>query len=144
MASLTVLTIIGLVVLGILVAVFLRVRQSDQIAAILQKRKASSKLATRAEYIEGVEQIPVALSLTSETFYYENQDLEASFDLNRLDEIEYDDELSTGKNIDAACRVLRLRSHGATFEFLLNKAECAQWMAALPPRRLGQPAAKAV
>jgi hypothetical protein len=137
------LTLIGLVILGVLVAVFLKVRQSDQIAAILQKRKSSAKLVSRADYIEGAEKIPVALSLTADTFYYENPDLEASFDLARIDEIEYDDELSTGKSMDEGCRVLRLRSHGATFEFVMDKAECAKWTAALTPRRLGETRAQA-
>ena len=141
--TLTALTVVGLVVLGVLVAVYLKLRQRDQIAAFLQKRQPSAKLVSRADYVEGAESIPVALSLTGDTFYYENPDLEASFDLARIDEVEYDDELATGKSMDEACRVLRLRSHGATFEFVLDKTDCAKWMAALPPRRLGEARAQA-
>ena len=140
----TVATVVGLVVLAGLVAVYLRLRQRDQIAAILQKRQPTSKLVSRAEYMEGAESIPVALSLSGETFYYENPDLEASFDLARVDEIEYDDELVTGKSVPETCRALRLRSHGATFEFVLEKAEAAKWAAALPARRMGEPTAQAV
>lgn len=140
----TVATVVGLVVLAGLVAVYLKLRARDQIAAILQKRQPTSKLVSRADYMEGAESIPVALSLTGDTFYYENSDLEASFELARLDEVEYDDELVTGKSIPETCRALRLRSHGATFEFVLEKAEATKWSAALPPRRLGEPTAQAV
>jgi hypothetical protein len=138
------LTIIGLVVFAVLVAVLLKMRQRDHLDAIIKKRQPSSKLVSKAEYVEGMEKIPVALALTSDTFYYENPDLEASFELARLDEIEYDDELATGKTVDDNCRVLRLRSHGAAFEFLLDKNDAAKWTAALPARRIGEPAARAV
>jgi hypothetical protein len=137
------LTIIGLVVFAVLVAVYLKMRRRDHLDAIVKKRAPTSRLVSRAEYVEGMEKIPVALALTNDTFYYENPDLEASFELARLDEIEYDDELSTGKNVEADCHVLRLRSHGAVFEFLLEKNDASKWTAALPPRRLGDRAAKA-
>lgn len=130
-------TVVGLVVLAALVVLFFRQHRKDLIAAMLEKRRATSKLVTRADYVEGTEEIPVALALTESTFYYENPDLEASFDLDRIDEIEYADSLATGHEISDACRVLRLRSHGATFEFLLGKDECAKWMAALPARSYG-------
>lgn len=137
-------TIIGLAVLAVLVVIYLRLRQSDVLGALMDKRRGSSKLVTRAEYVEGREQIPVALSLTAETLYYENADMEASFDLNRIDEIEYADDLATGRDVHG-CRVLRLRSHGATFEFLLDKVTIAKWEAALPAHTYGQqPSAQAV
>ena len=56
------------------------------------------------------EQIPVALSLSADTLYYENPDMEASFELSRLDEIEYADELATGRDvttITACCAFAR-------------------------------------
>ena len=140
----TVITIGGIVLVVALVAVYLKLRQRDQIAAILQKRQSTAKLVSRADYVEGAETIPVALSLTADTFYYENPDLEASFELARIDEVEYDDELATGKSMPDTCRALRLRSHGATFEFLLEKPEAARWQSALPPRRLGDATAQAV
>ena len=138
-------TVIGLVVFAVLIAIFLRQRLRDHLDAILKKRQPTSKLVCRAEYMEGMEKIPVALALTDDTFYYENPDLEASFDLNRIDEVEYDDELATGKAVPENCRALRLRSHGAAFEFVLDKADAAKWAAALPPRRMGEtPTAQAV
>lgn len=134
-------TLIGLAVFAVLVVVFLKMRQRDHLDAILKKRQPSSKLVSRADYMEGMETIPVALALTEDTFYYENPDLEASFDVSRIDEIEYEDELATGKTVADDCRVLRLRSHGAAFEFVMSKADAEKWKAVLPPRRIGESAA---
>lgn len=130
-------TIVGVIVVAVLTVVYLRLRQKDIIGALLDKRRATSKLVSRADFVEGAEKIPVALALTDDTFYYENLDMEASFELSRIDEVEYDDELVTGRTIDDTCRVMRLRSHGAAFEFVMDKAECAKWSAALPPRTFG-------
>src|SRR5688572_32858535 len=109
------LTIVGLVVLAVLIVVFLKVRRKDMIGALVQKRQATSRLVSRADYVEGMEKIPVALSLSADTLYYENPDLEAQFDLNRIDEVEYSDELATGRMVDDNHSVMRLRSHGAAF-----------------------------
>jgi hypothetical protein len=133
------------VAVAVLAVVYLKLRAKDTIDAALAKHRGSSKLVSRAEYVEGAEKIPVALALTDSSFFYENADLEASFDLDRLDEIEYDDDLATGAKLHAGCGVLRLRSHGATFEFVLEKGDCAKWEAALPRRTYGaKPAAQAV
>ena len=144
MPGLATLSVVGVIVLAVLVVVFLKVRQKDILSAMMEKRRPTSKLVTRAEYVEGAEAIPVVVALTDDTFYYENPDLEASFELNRIDEIEYADDLATGRHHAANAEVLRLRSHGTTFEFLLEKPECAKWRAALPARRLGSPVAQAV
>lgn len=137
-------TVVGLAVLAVLVVLYLQLRRKDVLGALMDKRRVSSKLVTRADYVEGREQIPVALSITADSLYYENPEMEASFELSRLDEIEYADDLATGRDVHG-CRVLRLRSHGAAFEFLLDKADCDKWMAVLPPRTYGkQPSAQAV
>lgn len=137
-------TVVGLAVLAVLVVLYLQLRRKDFLGALMDKRRGSSKLVTRADYVEGREQIPVALSITAESLFYESPDMEASFELSRLDEIEYADDLATGRDVHG-CRVLRLRSHGATFEFLLDKADSAKWVAVLPPRSYGnQPSAQAV
>jgi hypothetical protein len=137
-------TIVGLAVLAVLLVLYLNLRRKDVLGALMDKRRASSKLVTRADYVEGREQVPVALSVTADTLYYESPDMEASFELSRLDEIEYADDLATGRDVHG-CRVLRLRSHGATFEFLIDKADVAKWMAALPARSYGNiPAAQAM
>ena len=132
------LTIGGIVVLIVLAWLFIRARKQDVLDALIKKRQGSSKLVTRAEYVESLDRIPVVISLTDDMFFYENADLDASFDLDRIDEIEYDDELATGKQLDHGYRSLRLRSHGATFEYVITPAEAAKWMNALPPRRIDQ------
>src|ERR1700753_657548 len=113
MPSLGTITVLGLVVLAALIWLFLRTRSSDLIEEMMTKRRASCQIVTRGDYVEGINHIPVALALTSDTIYYENPDIQASLELARIDEVEYDDELSTGKDV-AHGRALRLRSHGHT------------------------------
>ena len=137
MPELATLTVVGVVVLAVLVIVFLKLRQKDLLGALMDKRKAGAKIVSRADYVEGAETIPVVLSLTADMLYYENPDMEASFELSRIDEIEYAEDLATGKSVPADCRVLRLRSHGTTFEFEMEKSEVQKWQAALPTRTLG-------
>jgi len=137
MSFLGVVSIVGVVVAVVLVVALMRQHRRDLVGTMLEKRRAASRLQSRAWYVEGTEEIDVALSLTAEAFYYENPDLEASFDLDRIDEIEYADDLATGHAVRNGCRVLRLRSHGAAFEFLLEGPDAAKWMAALPPRTYG-------
>ena len=135
MPALGTVTVIGLVAAVILIWFYLKLRRQDMLGALVEKRRASSKLVSRAEYVEGVEHMPVALALTDDTFYYENQDLQASFELQRIDQIEYDDELATGTTVAHGQRVLRLRSHGVTFEFILSPADAQKWQAVLSPAR---------
>ena len=144
MPGLATMTVVGIVVLAVLVAVYLKLRQKDLLGALMDKRRQGAKVVSRADYVEGAEKIPVALSLTSDTLYYENPDLEASFDLQRLDEVEYAEDLATGKNLHAGEKVLRLRAHGAAFEFVLEDADAKKWMDALPPRTYGNVTARAV
>jgi hypothetical protein len=146
MPELATLTLIGVVVAAVLVVIFLKVRHSDLLGALMEKRRPTSRIVTRAEFVEGAESLDVVLSLSGDSIYYENPDLEASsFELARIDEIEYDDELTTGKSVDPSKCVLRLRSHGRSFEFVIAKTEQAKWRAELPPRTIGStPAAHAV
>lgn len=137
MPELATMTVVGIVVAAVLIAIFVKVRQRDLIDAIVEQRRGSSQIITRAEYVEGAEMMPVALSLANGTIYYSNPDFDASLDVDRIDEIEYADELATGKTIRSGCRVLRLRSHGTTFEFLLDRGDCEKWAAALPARMYG-------
>jgi hypothetical protein len=144
MPSVGLITVVGLVVLAALVVLFIRTRSSDLLEEIMNKRRAGSKLVSRADYMEGPGRMPVALALTDDTFYYENPDFQALFELRMIDEVEYDDELATGRHVEHGCRALRLRSHGTTFEFVLTPDVCAKWMAALPPHRADEERAKAV
>jgi hypothetical protein len=137
MPELATMSLIGVGVAVVLTVVFIKVRQKDLLGALMEKRKSTSRVVSRADFVEGNESVPVALSLSSDTLYYENPDLEASFELARIDEVEYDDELTTGKNVNAHQSVLRLRSHGRSFEFVLEKTEQPKWSAVLPPKMLG-------
>ncbi len=143
MPGLATVTAVGLIVAAALTVIFMRVRQKDLLGALMEKRRGSARLVSRADYVEGVEKIPVALALTDTTFFYENMDLEASFDLERIEEVEYAEDLATGRSLAGGCRVLRLRSHGAAFEFVLSKDDCGKWQSALPARSYGQLTAQA-
>ena len=136
------ISLVGLVVVAALIFLFFRTRRHDQIAAMIEKRKGSSRIVSKADYATGVERMPVALALTADAVFYENPDLEASLELPRIDEVEYDDELTTGKSIEQGSRVLRIRSHGTPFEFVISAADATRWQQALPPRQQGQPAAR--
>jgi hypothetical protein len=140
--SLTAVTIVGLVALAALIWLFIRLRSKDLIEEKMARRRGSARLVSRADFVEGRERIPVALALTSESIVYENPDLDASLDLLQIDEIEYDDETSTGQVLDG--KALRLRSHGHTFEFVLDPDSTGKWKAMLPARRIGQGTAQAV
>ena len=136
-------TLVGLVVLVGLIIVFFRLRMRDLLDEFIKKRSATSRVSSRVDFVEGRERIPVALSLTDDTLYYENPDMQASVELRRIEEVEYDDETATGQAVEG--RALRLRSHGHTFEFVMDANTARLWQAALPPHRLDEgPAAEAV
>ena len=138
MPSLEIMTIAGVIVLVGLAVLFVKTRSKDLVEDIMNKRRPTSKLVTRGDYVEGLEHIAVAISLTGDTFYYENPDLEARFELSRIEEVEYSEELATGRSVHHGCGVLRLRSHGAAFEFVLAPQDCIKWQAALPARSINQ------
>lgn len=138
MFSIGTLTVVGVVVLAVLVWYFMRMRRQDVLTAMMEKRRAGARMVARAEYVEGLERMPVALALTNDTFFYENGDLEASFELPRIEEVEYGSELATGKHLHEGEQVMRLRSHGAIFEFILPPGDSTKWKAALPARQLGR------
>ena len=136
-------TVVGIIVLAVLVWMFLRMRAGDHIEEMMKKRRAEAcRLTSRADFLEGMQKIPVALCLSDDTLYYENPDMQATVELRHIDEIEYDDETATGRAV--AGKALRLRSHGHTFEFLLDQATAKQWEAALPPKHFAAIPARAV
>ncbi len=140
--NLTTVTIVGLVALAALIWLYLRMRSKDLIDEMMAKRRASARLVSRADFVEGLERIPVALALTTDMICYENPDLDASLDLKHIEEVEYDDETVTGQSVDG--KALRLRSHGHTFEFVLDPNTARQWESTLPPRRMSRGTAQAV
>src|SRR5512140_475417 len=106
MQSLGIVTVVGLVALAALLWLFIRTRSKDRLEEMMAKRKATSKVVCRAEYVEGLERIPVAMALTDDSMYYENDDLQASFELAHVEEVEYDTDLSTGHPLAHARRAL--------------------------------------
>jgi hypothetical protein len=140
--SLTVVTIAGLAVLAALIWILMRMHSTDLLEEKMAKRRTSSRLVSRADLVEGMERIPVSLALTNEAIFYENPDLDASLDLKQIEEVEYDNETATGQVLDG--NALRLRSHGHTFEFVLDPDSTGKWRAMLPARRLGQGTVQAV
>jgi hypothetical protein len=142
MPGLETLTVVGIVVLAALVWVFVRMRMKDHIDDLMAKRRGSCRIVSRAEFLEGMQKMPVALALTDDSLYYENPDLQATLELRHIEEIEYDDETATGHAV--AGKALRLRSHGHTFEFLFDLATARQWEQLLPPRHMGEAQARAV
>jgi hypothetical protein len=113
---------------------------SDRIAVFNERRRATSRIVSRGEMVDGNRHVDVALALSTSTLFYENADMEGSVDLQWVREIEYDTELATGLAI-ARGKVLRLRSQSQTFEFVIPNDVVARWHMMLPPRRAMEPIA---
>lgn len=123
----TTATVAGIVVLALLVIVFLRLRRNSWQVEYIERRRSTARVVSRAEYVESVERIPVVLSYVDDTIYYENPDLDASLEISRIDDIEIDRQLATGVFIERDRRVIRLRSHGVAFEFIVDERAAEMW-----------------
>ncbi len=130
---LTLLTMGALVVVAYLVWNLSRRVGSDRITALNDRRRATARLVGRGELVDGNRHIDVALAVTGSTLFYENSDMEASIDLQWVREIEYASELMTGSVVPNG-RVMRLRSHSQTLEFVIPHDVVARWHLMLPPR----------
>ena len=133
-----ILVLIGIAAVAAVVWYMMRARSADQIQKIITKHQQASRLVSKAEFVEGRNRMPVALALRDRSIHYENTDLEAELELERIDEVEYSDELATGMDVNNG-RVLRLRSHGHSFEFLLEPRAAEEWAAMLPSHRMDEP-----
>jgi len=142
MPSLEIFTVVGVVVAAALLWAYLRMRAKDHIEELMAKRRGACRIVSRADLLEGLEKIPVSLALTDDALHYENLDLQATIELRRIEEVEYDDETATGRAV--AGKALRLRSHGHAFEFLLDPATARQWEQLLPPHHMDEAPARAV
>ena len=111
---------------------FLRLR-SDSVAALVDRRRPTSRLVSRGEYVDGNRHVDVALAVTPSTLFYENSDMQASLDLQWVREVEYATELATGARIESG-EVMRLRSDRQTFEFVIPEDAVARWRSVVPPR----------
>jgi hypothetical protein len=131
-------TLLLAVVAIALIFLLLRFLNHDKIEAILKKRRAGAVIASPAEFVEGPTHMEVALILDGQKLHYENADMQAFLELKNLEEIEYDDDLMTGgRKVEG--EVLRIRSHGHTFEFVIGKAYAGQWKQKLPKHRVNDP-----
>ncbi len=110
---------------------------ADDMQRLNKVRKSSCRLVGTGELVDGSRHVPVAMALSESTLYYENRDMTASLDLDRIEEVEYDNELVTGQNV-AKGTVLRLRCVSKVFEFVLDSASVPQWQAALPAVRMAR------
>jgi hypothetical protein len=134
----TVVTLVLVVVAVVLIAVLVKFLSRDKIEAIIKKRKPTSLFVCPAEFVDGPTRFDVALSVDNAKLYYENGDMQSFLELRLIDEVEYDEDLMTGSatpNHD----VLRLRSHGRTFEFVLTREDAARFRKVLPQHRADEP-----
>jgi hypothetical protein len=126
--------IAGVLALVVLVWGFRVARFKDSFAELIQRRKATARISSMAELVDGGNHIPVALTLEKTQIFYESSFLQAKLEIARLDEVEYDSEQGTGKNI------LRLRAHSQSFQFILDPSTARDWAVMLPAHRFGDPA----
>ena len=122
-------------VVALLLWMLLKRFASDSLQLFSEQRRASSRLVSRGEFVDGNRRLPVALALTDSAFHYENSDMQASVERQWIEEVEYDDELSTGQSIGEGT-ALRLRCSSQTFEFVLPADSIGQWKTFLPAHRM--------
>jgi hypothetical protein len=81
----------------------------DRFERFLDSRRATSRMVSAAEFVDGSRHLQIALALTNSDLFYENADMRASLDLRFVREIEYDASLATGQPVTSG-RVLRIRA----------------------------------
>lgn len=135
---------LALSILGLTVAVLLgwslfKRLASDHIEQIMEGRRATSRLVSRGELIDGNKHIPISLALGELAIYYENQSMQASLDLDWIEEVEYRADLITGRYAGEE-RILMLRCFDQAFEFLVPSEALPQWQMMLPAHGVANPA----
>lgn len=136
------ISVVAVLVVAVMAWNLYRRFASDRIQNFIESRRASSRMVGRAEFVDGNRHLGVALAATSSTLFYENSDMQASLDLEWVEEIEYDTELGTGGVVPDG-KVLRLRCHSQTFEFVLPDDDVAKWHTVMPARQIVPAAALA-
>lgn len=99
-----------------------------------ESRRAASRIVSLGEFVDGNRTLAVALALTDLAFYYENTDMQASLDLQWIEEVDYDSALASGRSTEGG-QVLRLRCMRQVFEFILRDDVVAAWKGVMPARR---------
>ena len=125
--------------LGGVAAVFLAINlwkqmAAERLAAFSERRRATSEHVSRGQIVDGRRHQDVALALTGSALIYENSHLQGSLDRKLIQEVGYEDELSTGERIGSG-KVLRIRCFSKTFEFVLPWDVVREWQAVLPAHR---------
>ena len=128
------LIVVALIAVGLLGWTLYRHFGADRIAELNEKRRSTSRMVGVGEFVDGSRHLKVALAVTQSEFFYENSDTSGALDLQWIREIEYDNELATGRVV-AGGKVLRLRSQSQTFEFVIPGDSVARWHMMLPPRK---------
>ena len=121
-------------VIAILLWNLYRRNASQGLQKINDQRRATSRIVSRGEFVDGSRCLEVALALTDKALYYESSEVQASLDLEWIEEVDYDTELATGRSI-AGGQVLRLRCHRQVFEFILPDEVVLAWKGVLPATR---------
>lgn len=133
MSTFTVLSIVGFVIASALLIALRRLHSRNAIDHFMHRRDGSSSASGHAELVDGSRHIPVALTLSDATLYYQNEEIDASIALSYVREIEYDSELMTGQQVEHG-EVLRVRCSSQVYEFVLPIDEAARWRTELPSR----------
>jgi hypothetical protein len=126
------LSVAALSVVAVLLWMLYTRHGASRMDHFLENRKPTSRIVSRAEFVDGSRHMQVALALTSTDLHYENSDMSASLDLRWIRSIEYDSCLATGHAVDGS--VLRIRSFSQNFEFVLPSDVTPRWHLMLPPR----------
>jgi hypothetical protein len=103
----------------------------DRFDALAERLRGSSRVVSRCKFIDGDRRRDVLLALTDSTFIYQSSEGQSSFERQWIREVEYENELSTGKSVGADT-VLRLRCFSRTFEFVLSPQVFREWQILLP------------
>ncbi|HEX7190346.1 MAG TPA: hypothetical protein VF381_02135 [Thermoanaerobaculia bacterium] len=128
------LSVVALGVIGTLGwGIYQRIAAS-RLDAIANKRRATSRIVSSGEFVDGSRHLKVAIALTSTDLFYENADLKAYIDLRLVQEVEYDSCLATGREAVGG-KVLRIRCYSQLFEFILPNEVVPKWHLLLPQRR---------
>ena len=89
-------------------------------------------LCSRARLIDGPDPIPVSITLQRSRIEFFNAQFARTVRLDTVEAVEYMSDLVTGDIADGA--LMRVKSRGHDFDFVMDTAAATEWSRALPPR----------
>lgn len=107
---------------------------ADRLTVFTERRRPTSLVVSRGEIVDGNRHLEVALALTESAVIYENSDVQGSVERSTIDEVEYENELTTGQPVYDG-KVMRLRCFRKTFEFVIPVHQMREWEVLLPAHR---------